>query len=64
MTSTDICIPLADSRQIYRVEDVSRAQEESAPSRNEALASGAGEFLRAHESAGRDPFRGEAEPQR
>lgn len=39
MATTDICIPLADSRQIYRVEDVSRAQEESATSRNEALAS-------------------------
>lgn len=39
MTTTEICIPLADSRQIYRVEDVERAQEESAPARNEALSS-------------------------
>jgi ATP-dependent Lon protease len=39
MTSTtDIRIPLADARQIYRVEDVDRALEESAPARNEALA--------------------------
>lgn len=38
MATADICIPLADSRQIYRVEDVSRAQVESAPARNEALA--------------------------
>jgi ATP-dependent Lon protease len=38
MATTDICIPLADARQIYRVEDVDRAIEESAPSRNEALA--------------------------
>ncbi len=32
-----IHIPLADTRQIYRVEDVERARESSAPSRNEAL---------------------------
>lgn len=38
MSTTDICIPLADAREIYRVGDVDRALEESAPSRNEALA--------------------------
>ena len=37
MTTTDIRIPLADARQIYRVEDVDRALEDSAPARNEAL---------------------------
>lgn len=37
MATTDISIPLAEAREIYRVEDVSRAQEESAPARNEAL---------------------------
>ncbi|HEY6898629.1 MAG TPA: AAA family ATPase [Rhodocyclaceae bacterium] len=38
MTTADIHIPLADARQIYRLEDVERALEQSAPSRNEALA--------------------------
>lgn len=38
MTNNEIRIPLADSREIYRVEDVDRAIEESAPARNEALA--------------------------
>ncbi len=38
MTTTDIRIPLAEAREIYRVEDVDRAIEESAPTRNEALA--------------------------
>lgn len=38
MTTTDICIPLASPREIYRTRDVDRAMEESAPSRNEALA--------------------------
>ncbi|WP_341676837.1 AAA family ATPase [Niveibacterium sp. SC-1] len=33
----DVRIPLADARQIYRLSDVDRALEESAPARNEAL---------------------------
>lgn len=36
--TNEICIPLADARQIYRVEDVDKALEASAPARNEALA--------------------------
>ena len=38
MVTTEIHIPLGDIRQIYRVEDVDRALEESSPARNEALA--------------------------
>ena len=38
MTHSDIHLSLADERRIYRVEDVERAIEQSAPSRNEALA--------------------------
>lgn len=38
MTTADIHIPLAETREIYRVEDVDRAMEENAPTRNEALA--------------------------
>src|SRR5574337_219524 len=38
MSTADICIPLADAREIYRVGDVDRALEQSAPARNEALA--------------------------
>lgn len=38
MTTTEIRIPIADARKIYRLEDVDRALEESAPARNEALA--------------------------
>ncbi len=38
MTTTAMRIPLAEARQIYRVEDVDRAMEQSAPARNEALA--------------------------
>ena len=38
MTNIDIRIPLAETREIYRVEDVDRALEESATTRNEAQA--------------------------
>jgi ATP-dependent Lon protease len=38
MGGADSSISLADSREIYRVNDVDRAMEESAPTRNEALA--------------------------
>ena len=38
MNTAEIHIPLADTREIYRVEDVERAMEESAPTRNESLA--------------------------
>jgi ATP-dependent Lon protease len=37
MAPTEFCIPLADARQIYRVEDVDKALEQNAPARNEAL---------------------------
>lgn len=37
MNAADFHIPLADSREIYRVNDVDRALEQSAPSGNEAL---------------------------
>ncbi|MCB1917910.1 MAG: AAA family ATPase [Rhodocyclaceae bacterium] len=39
METADIRIPLADSREIYRLEDVDRALEDSAAQRNESLAS-------------------------
>lgn len=39
MSTAQICIPLADARQIYRVEDVDRALEDGAAQRNESLAS-------------------------
>ncbi len=39
METAEIRIPLADAREIYRVEDVDRALEDSAAQRNEALAS-------------------------
>ena len=38
MTTTEISISLAESREIYRVDDVDRALEASAASRNESLA--------------------------
>lgn len=38
MSTTEISIPLADAREIYRVDDVNRALEASATSRNESLA--------------------------
>ena len=39
MNSAEISIPLADAREIYRVEDVDRAIEDSSSSTNEALSS-------------------------
>ena len=38
MATSEIHIPLADSREIYRVTDVEQALEQNAPARNEALA--------------------------